>query len=423
MDVVRSSSSSSSVLRAKPALRIAGIVLGIAFLAVIGRTVTVARAESATRIERSTVFTDRVKRGDLVRQVPAQGTLVPDHVTWLSAASGGRVAKIAVRPGAEVEPETVVIVLANADLELAALEAERAAATADAALVALDVRSDVDGKQAATTVATLRGELSHANETAKTADRLASAGVMSSLERADAKSKAEVLGERVAGEEQRARMLESGRARQLAAQRAELARLREIAALARARVAALVIKAGVRGVVQDIPLENGQWVSVGAVLGKIAEPGRLKGELRVSEAEAAEVGRGLSVRFENGGASFRGRVERVDPSVAKGSVKLEVAIEDALPAGARADQNVTAWIEVETLRDVLYVGRPAGALPRSSAQVFRLDSDPGSASRTSIRLGRGSAREIEVLSGLAEGDEIVISDVVVPEATARIRFK
>lgn len=133
--------------------------------------------------------------------------------------------------------------------------------------------------------------------------------------------------------------------------------------------------------------------------------------------------RGLSVRFENGGASFRGHVERVDPSVAKSSVRLEVAIDERVPAGVRADQTVTAWIEVETLRNVLYVARPANAAVRSSAEVFRVDAGGAGATRTNVQLGRGSAREIEVLGGLAEGDEIIVRDVVVPEGATRARFK
>lgn len=419
MDVARS----SSRLRAKPIWRVAAAILALVVVAAVVRAVGVARADTATRVDRSSVFTDRVRKGDLLRQVPAQGTLVPDHVTWLSAASAGRVAKIAVARGAEVDVDTVVVVLANADLELAALEAERAAASAEAALIALDVRSDVDGKQAATTVSTLRAELAHAKASAETSDRLADAGVASGIDRAEARSKAAVLVDKLAGEEARARVLDAGRGRQLAAQRAEVDRLREIAAFARRRVAALEIKAGVRGVLQDIPVENGQWVAIGAPLGKIAEPGRLKGELRVSEAEAAEVHRGLAVRFENANASFRGTVERVDPSVAKGSVRLEVAIDEAVPAGVRADQAVSAWIEIETLRGVLFVARPAGAMPRSSVEVFRLEPDRGAASRTAARLGRASAREIEILSGLAPGDEIVVSDVVAPEGARRIRFK
>ncbi len=424
MDVVRPKPGLLSGRRGRgTALRVGVVLSAIALVAFAVRAIGIARADQATAVERSSVLTDVVRRGDLLRQVPAQGTLVPEHVTWLSATSAGRVARIAVRPGAEVEPDTVVLVLANADLELAALEADRAAATAEAALVSLDVKSDADNVAAAAAAATLRRELAHANDARATADRLADAGLLSGLERADTTTKAAVLGDRLTGEEARMRVLTSGRARQLAAQRTEVARLRDIAAFARGRVAALEVRAGTRGIVQDIALESGQWVAVGAQLARIAEPGRLKGDLRVSEAEAADVRRGLPVRFEHGGATFRGRVERVDPAVAKGTVRLEVLIDDALPPGVRADQAATAWIEIETLTNVLHVARPAGALPRVRADVFRVSPDGRGATRTTVQLGRASAREIEIASGLAEGDTVVVSDVAVPSDVPHLRFK
>ena len=283
MDVVRSEPGLLSSRRRRGRIvRAAAVVAGVALVAFAVRAIGVARAEAASAVERSSIVTDTVRRGDLLRQVPAQGTLVPEHITWLSATSAGRIARIAVRPGAEVEPDTVVVVLANADLELAALEAERAAASAEAALVQLDVRSDTENIAAAAAAATLRREAAHASVAALAADRLADAGLMSGLEHADTSTKAAVLGDRLAGEEAHVQVLASGRARQILAQRAELGRLRDIAAFARKRVEALEVRAGTRGVVQDIALESGQWVAIGAQLARIAEPGRLKGDLRVS---------------------------------------------------------------------------------------------------------------------------------------------
>jgi HlyD family secretion protein len=417
MDVVRSRSKVVP-LPPKPMLfAFAGLLVIGALLAILRGRATDAGLPA---VARSSIWIDRVRRGDLVRQVPVQGILVPEHITWLSAVSAGRVAKRAVRPGAEVEPDTIVVVLANADLELAALEAERSAATAEALLIQLDVRTDAETKVAATSIATLQRELGDAERHAKAADRLAAEGLMSALDQADAKSKAKGLADKLTREDARLGALDSGRARQLAAHRAELARLREIAAFARRRVDALEIRAGVKGTVQDIPLENGQWAAVGTVLAKIAEPGRLKGEVRVSEAEAKDVHRGLAVRFEN--PIVRGRVERIDPIVARGSVKLEVTIDDPLPPGARADQTVSGYVEIEKLKNVLFVARPAGALDGSPASLLKLDADGRSATRLTAKLGRGSAREIEVLGGLAEGDEVIVSDVPVAQSAPRIRL-
>jgi len=426
MDVVRSRSGwtqrGGGAAKAIAALLLAAIVVFALTLVVRAR----ASSDPMPTVARTTVWTDRVRQGDLLRQVPVQGVLVPEHVTWLSASSAGRVAKLPLRPGAEVEPSTVVIVLANADLELAALEAERSAATAEAALIQVDVRTDAEAKLAATSLATLRADLDAADRHAKAADRLAAEGLMSTLDHDDAKNKAKGLQDRLLREDARLGVLDGGRARQLVAQRAELARLREIAAFAKKRVEALEIRAGVRGTIQDIPLENGQWAAVGTVLAKIAEPGRLKADVRVSEAEAKDVHRGLAVRFESAsapGGAFRGHVERIDPAVARGSVRLEVAIDDALPAGARADQTVAGYVEIEKLASVVFAGRPAGALDGSATTVFKIDPDGQTATRVTARLGRGSAREVEVVSGLAPGDEIIVSDVPAAENAPRIRLK
>jgi HlyD family secretion protein len=380
-------------------------------------------AAAAPAVDRGSVWTERVKKGDLLRQVPVQGTLVPEHVQWLSAVSAARVGHIVLRAGAQVEPDSVVMVLENADLELAALEAEHQAASAESALIQLDVKTEADAKLEESTLAGLRADLRDAGRHAEAAERLAPEGLMSELDHRDAENKAHGLADRLKTEESRLAVLMTGRDRQLAAQRAEVARLREIALFRRRQLAALEVRAGIRGVVQDVPLENGQWVAVGTLLAKVAEPDLLKADVRVAESYAKDVHKGLSVRFEAPTGDYRGHVTRVDPSVVAGTVRLEVALDGALPPGARADQTATGYVEIEKLGDVLYVARPSGAQDEATAGVFRLDSDHVHATRIAARLGRGSAREVEVVGGLAEGDEIVVSDTSAWETADRIRLK
>ena len=253
------------ITRKAPA-RVRGSVmaLGVGVVAIVVVAVTVLRswAPAAPAVERASLFTDHVRRGDLLRQVPVQGTLVPEHVQWLSAGTAARVARIAVKPGAHVEPDTVVVVLENADLELAALEAERQAASAEGALIQLDVRTNVDQKMQESSLASLRAELRDADRHAEVADRLAPAGLMTELDHRDAQSKAKGLGERVKIEEDRRALLEGGRARQLAAQRIEVERLREIAKFRRRQLAALEVRAGIQGVVQESRWRTGSgWRS------------------------------------------------------------------------------------------------------------------------------------------------------------------
>jgi multidrug efflux pump subunit AcrA (membrane-fusion protein) len=397
---------------------------GLLALVVVGLVASFWKtSEAATpAVERASMWTERVKRGDLLRQVPVQGSLVPEHVQWLSAVTAARVARIAVRPGAQVEPETVVLTLENTDLELAALEAERQAASAESRLIELDVHSTADEQLQAASLASLRADLRDADRHAETANRLAPAGLMGENERTDTIARAVGLAERFGTERVRAEALASGRVRQIAAQQAEITRMREIATFRRRQLDALEVRAGIRGVVQDIPLENGQWVAIGTVLAKVAEPGRLKAEVKVAESYARDVVKGMTVRFEGSGPAGSGHVSRVDPAVVGGSVRLEVQL-DQVPPGARADQGVSGYVEIEKLQNVLYVARPAGVVDSRSAGLFRLDPGRTHATRVNVQLGRGSARDVEVVSGLEAGDEIVVSDVTAWEASSRVRLK
>lgn len=401
------------------------IVAGMAIGALLVAAGTLARTQAAAApfVDRATLWTSRVARGDLVREVPAQGSLVPEHVEWLSAQTAARVAHIAVRPGAVVEPDTVVVQLENADLELARLEAEHQAANAEATLIQLDVTGTVAEKQQDAALTGLRADLREAERHARAAERLAPEGLMSDIDHDDATNKARGLAERVAKETARADAITAGRGREIAAQRAEIARLKEIARFRAHQIEALQVRAGIHGVVQEIPLENGQWVAIGTLLAKVAEPDRLKAEVKVAEGNARDLHRGLAVRFDSPGGVIRGRVDRVDPAVTGGSVKLSVALDDSLPAGARADQSVTGFVVVETLHDVLFLDRPAGARDGETVPLFRLDADGARARRTTVALGRGSGRQVEIEHGLAAGDVVVVSDTSTWETTEQIRLR
>jgi len=416
VDIVRK----TPARRGKALVGVAAALIGVSgFVATVWRS----SAAAAPGIERASVWTERVRRGDLVIEVPVQGALVPEHVQWLSAVAAARVARIAVRPGAVVAADTVVVVLENAELELAALESERAAASAEAALIQLDVKTLADEKTQESTLVELQAELRDAERKASAADRLAPEGLVSDLDRRGAHGKVEGLSGRAEAETGRQRVLATGRQRLLAAQRAEVDRLRDIAKLRRRQLAALEVRAGIAGIVQDIPLEQGQWVAAGTLLAKVAEPDRLKADVRVAQASARDVRKGLGVRFEAPSGSFRGRIERVDPAVVAGSVRLEVALEPPLPPGARVDEAVTGQVEIDKLPGVLYVARPSGAQDAALAQVFRLEPGRAQASRVPVRLGRGSTREVEILGGLEEGDEIVVSDTSSWDAGDRVRLK
>ena len=399
--------------------------LGSSLLILSAWTLWRSSASAAPVAERSSAWIEKVGRGDLVREVALQGTLVPEHVQWLSATSAARVAHRDVKPGQAVDADTVVVTLENPELELAALEADRAAASAESMLIQLDVRAAGEAKAARSAVVGLQADLRDAKLHAEVAERLSGEKLMGANDHQDAINKERGLSERVATEDERRQLLESGRARQITAQRADVEHLHAIAAFRRQQLAALQVRAGIRGVVQDMPLENGQWVAIGTLLAKVAEPEKLKADVRVAEGNARDVHKGLEVRFEGGGASapFRGTIERVDPSVVAGSVRLEVLFTDPLPAGARADQTVTGYVEIEKMSHVLHVARPSGVQEGSTAGIFRLEPDGAHADRVPVHFGRGSAREMEVLGGLSEGDQIVVSDTTTWETAGRIHLK
>lgn len=395
--------------------------------AVVGAIVAVVFAlwrspASAASVERRGTWTEKVVRGELVRQVPVQGALVPEHVQWLSAETAARVAKILVRPGEVVEPDTVVLVLENTELELAAIQATQQAASAESKLLELDTQLGANETQQAATIAALRAELRDADRHAESANRLAPEGLLSENERRDAAEKVTGLTERFDRETARHALLAQGRARQLAAQQHEIDSIKDIAAFRKKQLAALSVRAGVHGVVQDIPLENGQWVAIGTVLAKIAEPGKLKAELKVAESYVKDLSLGLPVAFEGPGPIGRGKIARIDPAVIAGTVKVEVRL-DAVPPNARVDERVGGFVEIERLVNVLRVARPSGATDNAAASVYRLDADGVHASRVDVRLGRGSLRDVEVTNGLREGDEIVVSDVSAWDGAPRVRLK
>ena len=369
------------------------------------------------------MWTERVRRGELLLEVPVQGTLVAERVQWLSAVAAARIARIAVRPGAPVEPDTVVIVLENSELELAALEAERHASSAAAALIALDTRTNAEREQQNATVAILNAEHEDAERRARVALDLADAGVLSELDRAGHETKAKGLVQRLEAERARNGILETGRRKLLAAQREELTRLREIATFRRRELAALEVRAGVRGVVQGIPLESGMWVPAGSVLAKIAQTNALKARVKVAEGNASDVRTGLSVRFESTVGVLRGHVERVHPAVSGGSVELDVELVDALPAGARPDQSVTGYVEIARIENVVVVARPASVRDGTTASVFQFEPDRRHLKRRTARFGRGSLSEITISDGLSPGDEIVVSDTSEWHANDRVRLE
>jgi HlyD family secretion protein len=385
-------------------------------------TVGVSRLKpAAPSVERATVWVDTVKRGPMLRQVRGTGTLVPEDIRWIPAATQGRVEQILLRPGAVVQPETVILELSNDELNQSTLEAELQLRAADAQLEnrRVELENQVLNQRAETV--RVEAEYRQARLQAEADAILAKEGLLSALTMKISTSRAEELENRLTIEQQRLDMMGKSIKSQLAVQEAEVGRLRTLHVLRRSQFQNLRVRAGVAGVLQQVPVEVGARVAPGTNLARVANPGRLKAELRIAETQAKDIQIGQVASVDTRNGLVAGRVSRIDPAAANGTVTVDVTLEGSLPKGARPDLTVDGTVELERLNDVVYVGRPAFGQEQSTVGLFRLGAD-GTAVRIQVRLGRSSVNTIEVLEGLKPGDQVILSDMSAWDAFERVKL-
>jgi multidrug resistance efflux pump len=403
------------------------LIYGVtAALALVAATTGLRRVRpGAPIVERRTVWMGTVERGPLVREVLGPGTLVPEQIHWIAAKVSAHVERIRVRPGARVTSETVLLELANSDLELQALEAERELAQSEAELTSLQASLSAQRLAQESVVATLGSELADARRRARADEELAKRGFLSELEQGQTRGRATELEGRLEFEKKRSSVQARGIQAQTAAQRAHVERLRSIAEFRRRELDGLQIRAGVDGVLQELPLQEGQAVAAGGLLAKVVRPERLKAELLIPEIQAKDVQVGQRAVIDIRHGVIEGHVTRMDPAAQAGSVRVDVSFDAELPAGARPDLNVDGTIELERLPNVLFVDRPASASgqPGSTVSLFKLDADGEGAERTLVRLGRSSVKNVEILTGLGEGDRVILSDASQWGDADRIRLQ
>lgn len=400
------------------------IIGGIALAGVVLVTVALSRMEpAAPEVDRATIWVDTVQRGPMLRQVRGPGTLVPEQMRWVSAVTAGRVEQIHLRPGATVTPTTLLMELSNPDVQLQALDAQRQLTSAEAELVNLRTNLATSRLQQQSALETVRTQYLDAQRNAKLYQTLSEKNLASSMEVQKATELAEELKNRLEIERERLQVLEAATGRQIAFQEKNVERLRAIAQFQENRVASMKVMAGSGGVLQELNWEPGQWANPGAVLARIAEPGRLKAVLRIPETQAKDVQVGQSAQIDTRNGIIPGHVMRIDPAVVNGTVAVDVALEGALPKGARPDLSVDGTLEIERLDNVLHVGRPAYGQAESTVGLFKLEPDGKTAVRMSVRLGRSSVNEIEIINGLREGDAVILSDLSQYDSQNRIRLK
>ena len=392
-------------------------------LLVVTITVALSRLEpAAPAVERSTVWIDTVKRGPMLRQVHGAGSLVPEQIRWIPAPGEGTVESILVKPGSAVLAQTPLLQLRNPELEVTVLEADSLVKAAEAETTNLQVQLQSQILTLQAEAASVRASYSQAKLQAEANEVMAKDGLIAELTLKLSESTAEDLGNRSEIERQRVEMGRQAAAAQLAVQKARVEQLRAARKLRRSQLDALTVRAGIDGVLQQLPVEAGQRVTAGTTLAKIAEPSHLMAEVRIAETQARDVQIGQKASIDTRNGIVPGRVIRIDPAVSNGTVTVDVALEGALPKGARPDLSVDGMIELERLANVLFVGRPAFGQEQSSVGMFRLDPGGAGAKRVSVRLGRSSVSSIEIVEGLREGDQVILSDMSAQDGADRIRL-
>jgi HlyD family secretion protein len=412
----------SSVVRNKQIRR--AIIAGVALVAIVIVTVALSRLKpAAPTVDRGTAYIDAVKRGPMVRQVRGLGTLVPEDIRWIPAATDGRVERIVVYPGTPVTPDTVILELVNPTQTQALLEAEQQLNGADAQLANLrvTVANELLAQEAAT--GQVRAEYRQARLQAEADAELAKEGLVSALTAKLSQVRSDNLGVRDEIEQKRLTATRDSSQSRFAVQQADVTRLRALVELRRSQVSQLHVRAGMTGMLQEVKVEVGSQVGTGTPLARVADQGHLKAQLKIPETQAKDVMIGQTAAIDTRNGIIPGRVSRIDPAVQAGTVTVDVALTGELPKGARPDLSVDGTIELERLEDILFVGRPTYGQEQSVIRLFKVDADGVTCTRTTVSIGKTSVNTVEVKSGLKQGDQVILSDMSQYDAFDRIRLK
>ena len=420
MDIQR-----TGVVRRK---RIRRILITLAcVLLVAAVTVGLSRLKPAAfRVDKASLYFGTVERGEMVREVRGHGTLVPEQIQLVQASTEGRIERLCVQPGSAVTADTVLVELSNPELAQAVLEAGWQVKGAEAQLERLKTQLASERLNLEAGLATLRTDSTLAQVDAEADAELAKAGIVPALQLKRSKARAEELQARYEIERKKLAVNDASVAAQLAVQEAELARLRAQHELKQAQRAALRVTAGIDGVLQQLgdtaTLQVGQRVSPNSVLARVVQPERLKAEIKIAETQAKDLMLGQRARVDTRNGIVAGRITRIDPAAQGGTVAVDIALEEALPKGARPDMNVEGTIELDRLEDVLHVGRPVQGQPDQTVGLYRVINHGKEAVRIQVRLGKSSVNAVQILDGLAQGDRIILSDTTPYDAHDRIRL-
>jgi HlyD family secretion protein len=379
---------------------------------------------AAPGVDAGTVWRDTVKRGPMDLQVRGLGTLVPEENSQqaVPAVVQGRVIRRLVLPGTIVKADTLIMELSNPEAEQAAVDAEWQVKEAEAQYNSLKAQLDSQLLDQKATAATVKSDYLQGKLKAEKDAEMAKAGIGPQITADLSQANAEALTTRNQIESDRVGVLANSIAAQLAAQKAKVEQLRALYDLKRQQLDSLKVRAGISGVLQELPVEVGQQVAPGTMLAKVADPTKLQAELKIAETQAKDLQLGQKAEVDTHNGVIPGHVIRIDPAVLNGTRTVEVALDGPLPPGAVPDLSVDGTIEIEHLDNVLYVGRPAFGQPQSTVSLFKVVNGGKDAVRVQVKLGRTSVNTVEILQGLSVGDEVVLSDMSRWDSFDRIRL-
>jgi HlyD family secretion protein len=417
MDIQRPSNA-----RAKKIRRI--VYATVAFLMIGGVTYGLSKLRpAAPSVDKATVWPDEVKRGPMLVERRGLGTLVPEDIRWITAQTDSRVDRWVLRPGAIVKPNSIIMELSDPILQQTALDSELQLRGAEADYANLRVQVDSELMNQKANEAAVRSDFEQARLQHDVDEKLYKEGIGSDHIRNLSRVKEEQLAIRVQLEGERTKIAADSAKARLAAQQAKIDEQKALYHLKKTQVDALHVRAGIDGVLQLVPVEVGQHVTPGTNLARVADPKKLKAEIKIAETQAKDVLIGQKATIDTRNGVVNGHVSRIDPSVVNGTVTVDVAITDPLPDGARPDLSVDGTVEIANIKDVLFVGRPVHGQSDSTIGIFKIVDDGAEAVRVNVKLGRSSVNTIEIVQGLKVGDKVILSDMSAWDNFDRIRLK
>ncbi len=373
----------------------------------------------------SAVWTDTVKRGPLLIQVRGPGELVPreDGIRLIPAETEATVVRIRVLPVTHVEPDTILMDLVDPELQQQLLDASLQLKSAKADYKNTQARLESDLMTQRAGAATVGADQKQAGLQAMTDKSLYDLGVISGLTYSASEGKANELNQRNDLERQRLDLNQKAIVTQLAVQQTKVQEAAAMLALKQRQQDALSVRAGIAGVLVNLPHQVGEHVAPGTTLAKVVQPDQLKAALKIAETQARDIQIGQPAEIDTHNGIIDGKVTRIDPAVENGTVTVDVQLLGGLPQGARPDLSVDGTIDLDRMKDVLYVGRPAFGNENSTISLFRVSPDGKTATRVPVKVGRASVNNIQVLEGLKVGDTVILSDMSRWDSVDRVRLE